>query len=153
MTGRIKGVNHTSFTVSDLERTMAYFTKVLGFAAHPISPRDPELVQTVTAIPGASMLVGYVEGYGQKVELVKYTGPDDCGKIESRSCDTGFAHFAVDVEGLDEVAAALKEHGVHPVGGIGYVAEGPNRGSRAMFLRDWDGVCIELIETVSAAQP
>src|SRR3546814_6531679 len=98
MTGRIKGVNHTSFTVSDLERTMAYFTKVLGFAAHPISPRDPELVQTVTAIPGASMLVGYVEGYGPKVELVKYTGPDDCGKIESRSCDTGFAHFAVDVE-------------------------------------------------------
>src|SRR3546814_11204947 len=121
MTGRIKGVNHTSFTVSDLERTMAYFTKVLGFAAHPISPRDPELVQTVTAIPGASMLVGYVEGYGQKVELVKYTGPDDCGQIESGDCDTGFANFAGDDEGLDAVVAGFTEHGCHPVGRYGDV--------------------------------
>jgi len=148
---RIKGINHTSFTVSDLERTMAYFQDVLGFWCHEISPRDPELVQTVTAIPGAGMLVGYVEGYGQKVELVKYTGDIGCGRIESRSCDTGFAHFAIDVEGMDEIIAALEARGVMRVGGIGAVANGPNKGSRAVFLRDWDGVCLELIETVSAA--
>lgn len=132
---------------------MAYFTEVLGFTAHPISPRDPELVQTVTAIPGSGMLVGYVEGYGQKVELVKYTGPHDRRKIESRSCDTGFAHFAIDVEGMEDIIAALEERGVKRVGGIGAVANGPNKGSKAVFLRDWDGVCLELIETVSPPRP
>src|SRR3546814_18309038 len=129
---------------------MAYFTEALGFTAHPISPRAPELVQTVTAIPGSGMLVGEVEGYGHKVELVKYTGPADRTKIESRSSDTGFTHFAVDVEGMDEIAGALKEHGVLPVGGIGSVANDPNKGSRAMFMLDLEGVCIELIETDSA---
>src|SRR3546814_15091122 len=113
---RIKSVNHTSFTVSDLERTMAYFTEALGFTAHPISPRDPELVQTVTAIPGSGMLVGSVEVYGHKVELVKYTGPADLTKIARRSCDTGFTHFAVYVERMHEIPRALKENGVLPVG-------------------------------------
>ncbi len=148
---RIRGVNHTSFTVSDLERTMAYFTEVLGFTALDISPRDPVLVQTVTAIPGSGMIVGYVQGHGHKLELVKYTGPEDRGRVESRPCDTGFAHFAIDVDGLDEIAAALEAHGVKAVGGIGSVADGPNKGTRAMFLRDWDGVCIELIEARTAA--
>jgi catechol 2,3-dioxygenase-like lactoylglutathione lyase family enzyme len=151
MAGRIKGVNHTSFTVSDLERTMGYFCDVLGFTAMDISPRDPVLVRTVTAIPESGMIVGYVQGYGHKLELVRYTGPDDRGRIESRSCDAGFAHFAIDVDGIEDVAAALEARGVLPVGGIGAVADGPNRGTRAMFLRDWDGVCIELIESRSAA--
>ena len=148
---RIKGVNHTSFTVSDLERTMGYFTQVLGFAALDISPRDPKLVQSVTAIPRSGMLVGYVQGHGQRVELVKYTGPADRRKIESRPCDTGFAHFAIDVEGMEEIASSLEALGVLPVGEIGSVADGPNAGTRAMFLRDWDGVCIELIETRATA--
>src|SRR3546814_19886867 len=68
------------------------------------------------------------------------------------SSDLGFTHFAVDVEGMDEIAGALKEHGVLPVGGIGSVANGPNEGSRAMFLRDWEGVCIALIETASRSE-
>src|SRR3546814_764378 len=93
---RIKSVNHTSFTVSDLERTMAYFTEALGFTAHPISPRDTALVQTVTAIPGSGMLVGSVEGYGPKVALVKYTGPAAPTKLETRSCDPGLPHFPLD---------------------------------------------------------
>jgi len=147
---RIKGVNHTSFTVSDLERTMGYFTDVLGFESLDISPRDPELVQTVTAIPGSGMVVGYVQGHGQKVELVRYTGPDDRGQVDSRPCDIGFAHLAIDVDGIEMVAAELEAHGLHRVGGIGSVADGPNRGTRAMFLRDWDGVCIELIEAPAA---
>jgi catechol 2,3-dioxygenase-like lactoylglutathione lyase family enzyme len=150
MEAQIRGVNHVSFTVSDLERTMAYFIEVLGFCALDISPRDPVLVQTVTAIPGSGMRVGYVAGHGQKVELVEYTGPDDRGRIASRPCDAGFAHLAIDVAGLEAIAAALEAHDVRAVGGIGAVADGPNKGTKAMFLRDWDGVCIELIEARTA---
>jgi hypothetical protein len=46
MPGDITGVNHTSFTVSDREPTMAYFTCVQGSVAPDISARDPRLNQT-----------------------------------------------------------------------------------------------------------
>ncbi|MFP6690913.1 MAG: VOC family protein, partial [Alphaproteobacteria bacterium] len=41
MTGfRISATNHTSFTVSDLDRSLAYFCDVLGFGLLNRSPRD-----------------------------------------------------------------------------------------------------------------
>ena len=149
--GRVIGYNHASFGVTDLKRTMAYFTEVLGFSALDVSPRDPKLVQKVTSIPGSGMIVGYVQGFGQKLELIQYTGPDDRGTVQGRPCDAGFAHIAVDVEGMEDLLEKLAAHGLRPLGGIGEVFDGPNSGKRATYLRDWDGVSIELIETMRAA--
>jgi catechol 2,3-dioxygenase-like lactoylglutathione lyase family enzyme len=43
MSFRVLGTNHTSFTVSNLERTLGFFRDCLGFELISKAPRDPAL--------------------------------------------------------------------------------------------------------------
>ena len=50
---------------------------------------------------------------------------------------------------VDDVAAALeavKHYGVKPVAPPVAIDQGPNQSRRVVYLRDWDGITIELIE-------
>lgn len=43
----VLGFNHTSFTVTDLDRTIAYFRDLLGFELKSRAPRDGPLIERI----------------------------------------------------------------------------------------------------------
>ncbi|WP_448044236.1 VOC family protein [Bradyrhizobium liaoningense] len=144
----VLATNHTSFTVSDLQRSAAFFSECLGFAETSRSGRDPKLIEQIVGVPDADIEVVYLTGHGHVVELIEYKKPSDRGQISARPCDVGFAHLAFDVMGIDDLILAADEYGFHPVSppvktGTG----GPNAGKRVCYMRDFDGVTIELIES------
>lgn len=143
---QILATNHTSFTVSDLDRTLAYFRDGLGFEVTSRAPRDPALIEAITGIAGASLEIAYVRGPGHSLELIQYTGPDDRGKVRARPCDTGFAHLAYDVDDIEAAVAASADYEVRPIGAIAVIDQGPNAGGKVCYLRDPDGVTIEFIQ-------
>ena len=49
----IIATNHTSFTVSNMDRSLSYFCEVLGFQLLNRSPRDISFIERGVAIPGA----------------------------------------------------------------------------------------------------
>ncbi len=147
---RVVGTNHTSFTVSDLDRSVAFFTEAMGFALLHRGPRDPETIARVVGVPGADIDVAYVQAPGHRLELIQYKGPADRGRVESRPCDTGFAHIAFDVDDIDAALAAAAPHGVEPVNPPQDLRHGPNTGGRAVYTRDPDGVTIEFIQRPGA---
>ena len=59
---KVLKTNHTSFTVSDLDRTVAFFCDVLGFELVSKEGRDPVAIQKVTGVKGADIVVAYVRG-------------------------------------------------------------------------------------------
>jgi catechol 2,3-dioxygenase-like lactoylglutathione lyase family enzyme len=144
----IQSTNHTSFTVSDLDRTTAFFTEGLGFELLSKAPRDPKIIEQVTGVPGADIIVAYVQGPGHRLELIQYVGPDsgERGQVRPRPCDVGFSHVAYDVDDVDAAIAASEPHGVIPLGDPVAIDQGPNKGGRVVYLRDPDGICIEYIE-------
>ena len=147
MTGfNIAATNHTSFTVSDLDRSLAYFCDVLGFELLNRSPRDPAFIERVVAIPGADIEVAYVQAPGHRLELIEYRGPDGRRQVDSRPCDVGFAHIAFDVDDIDAVIAASENAGVRPLGPPQDLDRGPNKGGRVVYTRDADGITIEFIQ-------
>ena len=143
---KILDTNHTSFTVSDLDRSIAFFRDVLGFEVTSKAPRAPEVIERVTGIDGARVMIAYVRGPRHSIELIEYSGPDDRTHVRPRACDTGFCHLAYDVTGLDELIEASATHGVTAEGEIITVDQGPNAGARIVYLRDRDGITFELIE-------
>lgn len=147
MTGfTIAATNHTSFTVSDLNRSLAYFCDVLGFELLNRSPRDPAFIERVVAIPGADIEVAYVQAPGHRLELIEYRGPDGRRQVDSRPCDAGFAHVAFDVDDIDAVIAASENAGVRPLGPPQDLDRGPNKGGRVVYTRDADGITVEFIQ-------
>lgn len=150
MTGfKILRTNHTSFTVSDLDRSIAFFRDCLGFEVTSKAPRDPALIQQITGIDGADLLIAYVRGPDHSIELIQYNGPADREMIRPRPCDVGFAHLAYDVDNIDAAVAAAAAHEVRPIGQVTVIDKGPNAGGRVVYLRDPDGVTIEFIEKPS----
>jgi len=54
MSYRVLGTNHTSFTVSSLDRAIGFFRDCLGFRVLNRAPRDPDGVTIeFIEIPGA----------------------------------------------------------------------------------------------------
>ena len=142
----ILATNHTSFTVSNLDRSIAFFRDALGFKVTSKAPRAQTVIEKVTGIPGAQVMIAYVRGPGHSIELIEYSDPKDRVAVRPRPCDTGFSHIAYDVENLDAVLAAAARHQVLPVAETVTVDQGPNKGGRVVYLRDADGITFEFIQ-------
>ena len=145
MSFRVLSANHTSFTVSSLDRTLGFFTGCLGFQLVSRAPRDPKIIQKVTGVEGAEMEIAFIRGPGQVVELIEYKAPASRSRVQSRPCDTGFAHLALDVDNVDAAVAAAASYGVNAINPPVAIDQGPNKGKKVVYLRDWDGVTLEFI--------
>jgi len=146
---RVVGTNHTSFTVSSLDRSIGFFRDCLGFELISRAPRDPAIVSRITGVPGADMEIAFLRGPGHTIELIQYKGPAQRGRIEARPCDTGFAHVAFNVDNVEAAVAAAKPYQVEAIAPPVAINAGPNKGRKVVYLRDWDGVTVELIEVAA----
>ena len=142
---RVLGTNHTSFTVSSLDRSVGFFRDCLGFDLVSRAPRDPAIVQRITGVDGADMEIAFLRGPGHTVELIEYKAPAAKGRVEARPCDTGFAHLALNVDDLDRVAAEMKSTGAEFV----LPTNSPEPGVRYAFIKTPEGVLMELTEDKS----
>ena len=145
-TFNVIATNHTSFTVSDIDRSLAFFRDALGFEATSKGPRSPSLIQAITGVEGAEVLIAYVRGPGHSIELIEYIKPETRSSVRPQPCDTGFSHIAYDVDDIDAAIKAARDHSVEPIGPVVAIDQGPNSGSRVAYLRDPDGITIEFIE-------
>lgn len=143
---RVLGTNHTSFTVSDIDRTLVFFRDVLGFPATAKLVRDPEMAAAVTGVAGAGITVVFVDAPGHRLEFVEYDNPPDRTKVAARPCDTGFTHIALDVDDIEAAMAAAAAHGFRADGEIQTSDKGPNAGRRIAYTTNGDGLTIEFIQ-------
>jgi catechol 2,3-dioxygenase-like lactoylglutathione lyase family enzyme len=146
---RVLGTNHTSFTVSNLERSVGFFRDCLGFELVSKAPRDPALVSRITGVEGADTVIAYLKGPGHSLELIEYRAPASKGAVKARPCDTGFAHVAFNVDDAAAAVAAVQRYGVRPIAPPVTIDQGPNKGRKVVYVRDWDGVTIEFIEVAT----
>lgn len=141
----ITGFNHTSFTVADLDRAVRFWTEALGFEAASVSERHGDWQGTVTGVPGARLRVAHLYGYGHHMEFIEYL--EGAGAAPALSPNMpGVAHVCLEVEDIHETAEKLFAQGATPQGEMIKVDEGAEPGSWAGYLRDPNGIVIELLE-------
>ncbi|MFQ5895966.1 MAG: VOC family protein [Nitrospinota bacterium] len=139
------GVNHTSFTVADVERSVDFYTNVLGGRLLSLAERPPDFCEKVTGVPGAHLRIAYVELAGYHLELIQYLSPAG-EKADTRTCNVGSAHVAFNVSGLRGMYRELKARGVRFMGEPVEIPAGPNRGGHAVYFEDPDENTLEFIE-------
>lgn len=143
---RAQALNHASFTVRDLDATAAFLVDVLGYRIVSRGPRDPTLIRRMTGVADADLEIMFLKGPGHRIELIRYMGPADRGAVNPRMCDTGAAHIGVDIVDLDGALDEAEAHGFHLAGEVIRIDAGPNAGRRVCYLRDGDGITVELLE-------
>jgi glyoxylase I family protein len=144
---RILATDHTGITVSNLERSLAFWRDVLGFEFSHRAHQTGELAEQITGVPGAeiSLVVLKAPG-GHKIELLEYLAPNDLGHVDIRPCDVGSVHVAFTVENLDAVLNAIAASGWRTAGKPQTLRSGPNAGKRVIYVRDPDGTTVEFMQ-------
>ena len=113
-----------AFTVNDLERSMAWYTGVLGFAIDEKWERDGKLM-------GVSMLAG---------DVTWMIGQDDWQKGRDRRKGEGFRIYCTTRGDVDKIAAGIKARG----GMLDYEPQDQPWGSRDFAITDPDGFKITI---------
>lgn len=141
----ITGVNHTSFTVSNLDRSLTFYNGLLGMPILSIAERPIEFAEKVVAIPGAHLKIAYLDAWGHKLELIQYLShPGD--RATSRTCDVGSAHLCFDVDDIHSLIRELSVKEVIFKGTPQVIPAGTNKGGLTVYLEDPDGIPLEFIQ-------
>jgi lactoylglutathione lyase len=117
---------HTRMRVSDMDQTIAFYTKVLGLEVleRKVSPRGSHLA--FLRVPNSEELI----------ELCSFPASGPVNVQED------LVHLAFQVENLDATITALQQQGIP-------ITDGPtatSSGSRFIFIDAPDGYEVELIE-------
>jgi glyoxylase I family protein len=149
---RIISADHTGITVSNLERSLAFWRDVLGFEFSHTAHQKGELAQEITGVEGAEIKLAVLEAPGgHKIELLEYLAPGDRKRADIRPCDVGSVHVALLVDDLDAVLAHIAAAGWEAAGKPQTLTRGPNAGKRVVYVRDPDGTTIEFMEVAKKA--
>jgi catechol 2,3-dioxygenase-like lactoylglutathione lyase family enzyme len=144
---RVLAADHTGLTVSDLDRSLAFWCDGLGFELSHRVHQSGALAEKITGIAGAEISIAVVKAPGHKIELLQYHAPADrAGSGRIRSCDVGAAHVALLVDDLEAVLQAMARHDWQLQGEPQTLTTGPNTGKRVVYVRDPDGTTIELMQ-------
>jgi catechol 2,3-dioxygenase-like lactoylglutathione lyase family enzyme len=141
-------VHHFSFTVSDIERSIEFYASTFGFT-RPAAIRDVKepWIGEVTGFPDAHLRIGFVERNEAKLELIQYVRPEQ-PPLQASTAAAGAAHMALAVNDADEALRAAEANGGTRVSDPVVVPEGPWKGRRVVYLRDPDGIPLELVEGI-----
>jgi glyoxylase I family protein len=142
----IIATGHTGITVSNLERSLAFWRDVLGFELSHRAHQIGELAEEITGVPGAEISLAVLKAPGHKIELLEYLAPKDRKHVDLRPCDVGSVHVAFTVENLDAVLNAIAASGWCAAGKPQTLQSGPNAGKRVVYVRDPDGTTIEFMQ-------
>src|SRR5216110_3757429 len=133
---RIIAADHTGITVSNLERSLAFWRDVLGFELSHRPHQTGNLASEITGVPGAEISLAVLKGYGHKIELLEYLAPPDRKQhVDLRPCDVGSVHVALTVDDLDAVLEKIAASGWKAGRKPQTLTTGPNAGKRVMYVR------------------
>ncbi len=141
----INTIHHAAFTVSDMERSVAFYRDILGMKVlwdsveAGLAYKGP-VCDSITGCPGTEQHLVYL-GIGDRVlELVEYT-PAGKPLEDNKASDVGSAHICLKTDDIAAFYQKLLANNVR------IHCPPQNRGVLSVFyFRDPDGIILEVIE-------
>ena len=151
---RITRFDHTSFTVADIDRTVAFWRDVMGLTLDDLSPRTQPWLGKVVGRPGATCRIAHMTGLGCHMEFIAYDAGFAGDNVFGAATRPGAAHVAFYTDDLRAMAARIVEAGGTMLGEITFcAAQGHNTDCLAAYVCDPEGIIIDLIEDLPAGGP
>jgi catechol 2,3-dioxygenase-like lactoylglutathione lyase family enzyme len=142
----VQGTFHSGITVSDLDRSLAFYRDALGLEVLWRRRYDEDYILRMTDVEGADAIdaaLVRVPGDGHLIELLEYQGCER-HSAASRPCDPACGHVAFVVDDIHAWHERLAAQGVRFRGdGPQEITAGANRGGYGLYAADPDGFIVE----------
>jgi catechol 2,3-dioxygenase-like lactoylglutathione lyase family enzyme len=146
----VEGVDAIGITVSDMDRVVDFYSKVLTFEKVSDTEVAGQDYEHLEGVFGLRMRVVRMRLGDEFIELTEYLAPK--GRpipVDSRSNDRWFQHIAIIVSDMDKAYARLRQNKVE------HASSGPQRlpdwnknaaGISAFYFKDPDGHPVEVLQ-------
>lgn len=148
------GFHHVGITVADRDRSVAFWCEVLGVEPLWVRLLDGAYLSDITGYPGIHLEAALLPlPGGGRLEILQYL-LDGRTVNSDATANVGNVHICLQTDDIDEQFRRAVAAGARPVSqGPVDVTTGPNVGARAAYLRDPDGITLELIQVPSQRSP
>jgi len=146
----VDGVESIGITVSDMERAVDFYSRILTFEKVSDTEVSGEDVEHLEGVFGTRMRVVRMKLGDEFIELIEYLAPK--GRpipVDSRSNDRWFQHIAIIVSDMDKAYALLRQNKVE------FASSGPQKlpgwnknaaGISAFYFKDPDEHPVEILQ-------
>jgi catechol 2,3-dioxygenase-like lactoylglutathione lyase family enzyme len=154
----VRSIFHVGFVVGDLDASIRFYRDGLGLVLRHRQLQHNAYTATLVGYPDALLEVAQfqlAEGEpppsGHILELVSYERPAS-GPADRERNSLGVGHLAFVVDDIFEAAARLQAMGAELVSEPVSITAGINAGGWTVYIRDPDGVNLELVQPRSAEE-
>jgi catechol 2,3-dioxygenase-like lactoylglutathione lyase family enzyme len=152
METRLKGINHVGVTVSDLDRSLAFYRDFFGIEPLFRGVGENADISRSVGLDDVRVRFAFIDLGNARIELLQYERPLGRQTQDMRNCDVGAIHICFDVDDLMAKYEQLKG------GGIKFITspirldddQGALAGLQYVYLRDPDGLMLQLYEMPKA---
>jgi catechol 2,3-dioxygenase-like lactoylglutathione lyase family enzyme len=140
-------LHHTGYTVSDLDRSVAFYRDLLGCEVLAEQEKRGGYLAAIVGYPDAHVRMAHLRlpAGEHVVELFQYVAPAGvAADVEPKN--VGASHLCFLTDDLARDYERLSAAGVSFVSPPVEVDTGINAGGYALYLRDPDGIVVELFQ-------
>jgi len=145
----IIGADHTCYTVKDLDAARYFYCDTLGFEiAHARPEITNRYFREIIGFPDAVVRDLYLKipGTDHYLELFEYMHPKGVEQDTTHN-KPGSSHIAYLVDDLQSLFDRLKTvENIEFISDPVYLDEGPNEGGWALYMKDPNGIVIEMFQ-------
>ena len=145
----IRGLHHTSFTVSDVDAAERFFVVHMGMKRLGGGLYDFDYIRGITGYADAVLKIAVLAAGSEedthRLELIEYVTPRS-EPVDTSTARPGAAHLAFVVEDIEAEYERLLAAGVRFKSAPNTVTFGINRGAKAVYFNGPDGIALELLQ-------
>ena len=143
----LKSFYHTGFVVADLEKSVTFYTEVLGMRIATRMEREGETINQILGFPNAHIKGAFLDkDEGHQLELIQYISPPGRRASFERN-DLGASHLAFFVEDLDRFYEETSQRGLRFINPPTPLRDDAGKLLRKIaYSQDPDGNWLEFIE-------
>jgi len=149
LTGDYKGIHHVGITVSNLDRSVAFFRDIMGLnLLVPQTDRfEGEELEKGIGVPDAVVRIAIFEvDQNHRMECLEYFSPRSPVQSPLPPNALGAMHVSFHCADIEAKYNELKSKGVAFLTPINVIDEGPLIGWKWVYFKDPDGNTLELVQ-------
>jgi catechol 2,3-dioxygenase-like lactoylglutathione lyase family enzyme len=143
MTFKVEGIHHVGITVRDIKRSFEWYKTMFDLEPGPTNHGHGDVLSRAVQVEGTELAFAMIEIGSTRIEFLQYIQPE--GKdFELTNGDDGATHICFQVDDMDAAYATLTERGAVFNAPPVTLTDGELAGSRWAYLRDPDGIQLEI---------
>lgn len=145
--GAVSGSVHTGFHVADLDRSLDFYVNLLGLELRARRVVEEPYIGELVGYPEVELHAAFlgIPNSEHWLELLEYRGVER-QVVDPANANPGTAHICLTVTDLAALYERLRRAGVEFVSGPVMPTVGINEGRLAVYMKDPDGIRVELLQ-------